>query len=52
MGLGGLEAFHSDHTADEAEYYLALARKHGLAVDGRFGFPRRPETRAAAGQRL
>ncbi|HWQ56229.1 MAG TPA: PHP domain-containing protein [Bryobacteraceae bacterium] len=34
MGLGGLEAFHSDHTADEAEYYLALARKHGLAVGG------------------
>ncbi len=34
MGLDGLEVFHSDHSPDEAEYYLTLARKYNLVPGG------------------
>ena len=34
MGLDGLEVFHSDHSATEAERYLGLARGHGLVASG------------------
>jgi hypothetical protein len=33
-GLDALEAYHTDHTAEEAARYLALARRLGLAVTG------------------
>ncbi len=34
MGLDGLEIFHSDHSPEEAQYYLKLARKYNLAPGG------------------
>jgi predicted metal-dependent phosphoesterase TrpH len=33
-GLHAIEAFHSDHTAEDIERYLGLARKYGLKVTG------------------
>jgi hypothetical protein len=33
-GLDALEAYHTDHTAEDAARYLALARQLGLAVTG------------------
>ena len=33
-GLDALEAYHTDHSAEEAARYLALARQLGLAVTG------------------
>ena len=33
-GLGALEVWHSDHTPEETDWYLALARKIGLAPTG------------------
>jgi predicted metal-dependent phosphoesterase TrpH len=33
-GLNALEAYHSDHGPAETEFYLSLARKHGLLVTG------------------
>ena len=33
-GLRGLEAYHSDHTPQDAERYAAMAKKLGLAVSG------------------
>ena len=33
-GLGGLEAYHSDHDAGMQSRYLRLAAQHGLAVSG------------------
>lgn len=33
-GLDGIECFHSDHTAEEAEAYAAYARERGLLVTG------------------
>jgi hypothetical protein len=32
--LDALEAYHSDHTADDVERYRTLAGRHGLAVSG------------------
>ena len=34
MGLEALEAYHSDHSAEETEAFLRLAACHGLAVTG------------------
>jgi len=34
MGLGGVEAYHSDHSAEDTRTYLQLAREHGLLVTG------------------
>lgn len=33
-GLNAIEAYHSDHTTEETEMYLALARQYGLLVTG------------------
>ncbi len=33
-GLDGLECWHTKHTKSQSEHYLALARKHNLAVTG------------------
>jgi predicted metal-dependent phosphoesterase TrpH len=33
-GLQAIEVFHSDHRSDDAERYLAIARKYGLKVTG------------------
>ncbi len=33
-GLDGLECFHTKHTKSQSEHYLAMARKHNLAVTG------------------
>lgn len=34
MGLGGVEAYHADHTPEQRAYYAALAEAHGLLVTG------------------
>jgi predicted metal-dependent phosphoesterase TrpH len=33
-GLSAIEAYHSDHDADDTVRYLAMARKYGLKVTG------------------
>jgi 3',5'-nucleoside bisphosphate phosphatase len=33
-GLDALEAYHPDHTADDTERFLRLAREHGMTVTG------------------
>ena len=33
-GLNAIEAYHSDHDAQDTELYLGLARKYGLLVTG------------------
>ena len=33
-GLNAIEAYHSDHGPRETEFYLAIARRHGLLVTG------------------
>jgi predicted metal-dependent phosphoesterase TrpH len=34
MGLGAIEVYHSDHRQVDADLFLSLARRHGLAVTG------------------
>ena len=34
LGLDGIEAYHSDHNAQETRYFLDLARKHSLLPSG------------------
>jgi predicted metal-dependent phosphoesterase TrpH len=34
LGLGGLEVFYSKHTPNDVEKYLAMAKRHDLAVTG------------------
>ena len=34
MGLDAIEAYHSDHRQEDAEFFLSLARRFGLAVTG------------------
>ncbi len=34
LGLGGIECYHSTHTAEETEEFLAFARGYGLIVTG------------------
>ncbi|HRZ86669.1 MAG TPA: PHP domain-containing protein [bacterium] len=33
-GLGGIEAYHIEHTPDMTKHYLSLAKRYGLAVSG------------------
>jgi 3',5'-nucleoside bisphosphate phosphatase len=33
-GLNAIEAYHSDHSPEQTELYLALAKQHGLLVTG------------------
>ena len=33
-GLNAIEAYHSDHTAQDTELYLSLAGRYGLRVTG------------------
>jgi predicted metal-dependent phosphoesterase TrpH len=33
-GLNAIEAYHSDHTAEDTQLYLGLARQYGLRVTG------------------
>ena len=33
-GLNAIEAYHSDHTPEDTELYLELARRYGLHVTG------------------
>ena len=33
-GLNAIEAYHSDHTAEDTELYLGLASHYGLRVTG------------------
>lgn len=33
-GLQGLEVYHPNHTPEQTEHYLALAKEHGLLVTG------------------
>jgi len=33
-GLRGVEAYHSDHTSDQAAHYVAMAKRLGLLVTG------------------
>jgi len=33
-GLNAIEAYHSDHTPEDTQLYLGLARKYGLRVTG------------------
>ncbi len=34
MGLNGIEAYHAEHTPEQTEHYLKLAKKYGLIVTG------------------
>ena len=34
MGLLGVEAYHSDHSAHDVQRYLAVAQKYGMVVSG------------------
>jgi 3',5'-nucleoside bisphosphate phosphatase len=34
VGMNAIEAYHSDHTPQDTELYLALSRRHGLMVTG------------------
>jgi hypothetical protein len=34
FGLQGIEAYHSDHSADDTHHYLAYAARYHLAVTG------------------
>lgn len=34
MGLGAIEATHSDHAPEDVQFYLELARRYGLAITG------------------
>lgn len=34
MGLNAIEAYHSDHSPEQTEAYLALAKRYGLMVTG------------------
>jgi hypothetical protein len=33
-GLPAIEAYHSDHSPEQTELYLELAKRHGLLVTG------------------
>ncbi|MBZ5582533.1 MAG: PHP domain-containing protein [Acidobacteriia bacterium] len=50
-GLDAIEAYHSDHTPQETEFFLGLARKHGLKITGGSDFhgALKPEARLGAG---
>jgi len=47
MGLAGIEAYHTDHTAEQTRLYLDLARQYGLPATGGSDFhgAAKPEAR-------
>ena len=51
-GLNAIEAYHSDHGPADTEFYLTLARKHGLLVTGGSDFHGaiKPSVRLGTGQ--
>ena len=52
IGLLGLEVYHSDHDAETAARYLAIARQLGLAVTGGSDYhgEAKPNVRLATGR--
>jgi predicted metal-dependent phosphoesterase TrpH len=50
-GLNAIEAYHSDHSAQETELYLELARRYGLKITGGSDFhgDMKPEVRLGSG---
>lgn len=48
-GLGGLEAFHSDHTTEQAEHYVRLAHDLGVLWTGGSDFHGNMESRPLGG---
>jgi predicted metal-dependent phosphoesterase TrpH len=48
-GLGGLEAYHSEHTPEQAEHYVRLANDLGLLWTGGSDFHGSMESRPLAG---
>jgi predicted metal-dependent phosphoesterase TrpH len=50
-GLNAVEAYHSDHTAQETELYLGLANRYGLKVTGGSDFhgAMKPEVKLGTG---
>jgi 3',5'-nucleoside bisphosphate phosphatase len=51
-GLPALEAFHSDHSPETTEHYLALAERYGLAVSGGSDYHGEPVRRKSAFGRI
>jgi predicted metal-dependent phosphoesterase TrpH len=50
-GLDALEVYHSDHTPEETQFFLELARRHGLKITGGSDFhgALKPEARLGGG---
>ena len=50
-GLSAIEAYHSDHGAEETEYYEGLAKQYGMLVTGGSDFhgAMKPEVRLGTG---
>jgi len=50
-GLGAIEAYHSDHTPQETEFFLGLTSRYGLKVTGGSDFhgAMKPEVRLGTG---
>ena len=46
-GLNAIEAYHSDHGAEETELYLGLAKRYGLMVTGGSDFHGAPKPEVA-----
>jgi predicted metal-dependent phosphoesterase TrpH len=51
LGLGAIEAYHSDHDAEDTRRYVSLAAKYGLPVTGGSDFhgENKPDVRLGAG---
>lgn len=51
-GLNAIEAYHSDHSAEQTRFYLRLAAEHGLLVTGGSDFHGsvKPEIRLGSGR--
>ena len=48
-GLNAIEAYHSDHGAEQTELYLGLAKRHGLMVTGGSDFHGAPKPEVQLG---
>jgi len=48
-GLNAIEAYHSDHGAEDTELYLELARRYGLMVTGGSDFHGTPKPEVQLG---
>jgi predicted metal-dependent phosphoesterase TrpH len=48
-GLNAIEAYHSDHGAEETELYLGLAKRYGLMVTGGSDFHGAPKPEVSLG---